>query len=232
MSARIFTFDPRPFAQGGAAAVKPADGRLGGAVGSLLRPVKPRDPTVSAAAPSAPLSPREVERFRKLMLPHLDAAYGFARFLCRDPAVAEDLAQDAYLRAYRAFPSYRGGDPKAWLFAIVRSSFLTWARSQRAWREIAEFDAGEAAEQAPSPDASPEEDLLRAADVTELRAAVDALPDPFRETLVLRELQEMSYREIAEITAAPIGTVMSRLARARSLLAQALRPTPQRGAPA
>ena len=228
MSARIFTFEPRPFAQGGAAAVKAPDRRFGGA--ALLRPNKPRAASVDAS--EAPLSPHDVERFRKLMLPHLDAAYGFARFLCRDPAVAEDLAQDAYLRAYRAFASYRGGDPKAWLFAIVRSSFLTWARSQRAWREIAEFDAGEAAEQAPSPEASPEEDLLRVADVTELRAAVDALPDPFRETLVLRELQEMSYREIAEITAAPIGTVMSRLARARSLLAQALRPTPQRGAPA
>ena len=127
MSARIFTFDPRPFVHGGAAIAQAPGGRGRGA--ALLRPVKPRDPTTAAAANPGPLSPREVERFKALMLPHLDAAYGFARFLSRDAAVAEDLAQDAYLKAYRAFPAYRGGDPKAWLFAIVRSSFLTWARS-------------------------------------------------------------------------------------------------------
>lgn len=216
MSARIFSFDPRI-----AAAVKAPAGRQAGA--ALPRPAGPRD---AAASAGAPLSPREVERFRHLLLPHLDAAYAFARFLCRDAAVAEDLAQDAYLRAYRAFRTYRGGEPKAWLFAIVRSSFLTWTRGQRAWREIGDYDAGEAAEQAPSEADGPEDELLRAADVAALRAAVDALPDPFRETLVLRELEEMSYREIAEITEAPIGTVMSRLARARSLLAQALRGDP------
>ena len=229
MSARIFTFDPRPMAQGMAAAVKAPDGRGRGAVGSLLRPVKPRDPTAAAASNPGPLSPREVERFKSLMLPHLDAAYGFARFLCRDAAVAEDLAQEAYLKAYRAFPAYRGGDAKAWLFAIVRSSFLDWTRGQRAWGAITAFEAEDALEQAASEADNPEEELLRAANVTELRQAVDALPDPFRETLVLRELQEMSYREIAEITAAPIGTVMSRLARARSLLVQALRPSRDEG---
>ena len=219
MSARIFAFDPRL-----AAAVKAPDGRGLGA--ALLRPVKPRD--LTATTNPGPLSPREVERFKSLMLPHLDAAYGFARFLCRDAAVAEDLAQDAYLKAYRAFPAYRGGDPKAWLFAIVRSSFLDWTRGQRAWGAIAAVEAPDAVEQAASEADNPEEELLRAANVSELRQAVDALPDPFRETLVLRELQEMSYREIAEITAAPIGTVMSRLARARSLLVQALRPTSAR----
>jgi len=216
MTARIFSFEPRI-----AAAAKASEGRRGGT--ALFRPARPRTPSASTAAP---LSPLEVERFRQLLLPHLDAAYGFARFLCRDAVVAEDLVQDAYLRAYRAFSGYRGGEPKAWLFAIVRSSFLTWARAQRAWREIADDDAGEAAEQAASEADGPEDDLMRAGDVTLLRAAVEALPDPFRETLVLRELEEMSYREIAEITAAPIGTVMSRLARARSLLVQALRGDP------
>ena len=225
MSARIFTFDPRAIARGGAANVKAPDIR--GRAASLLRPAKPR--TGAASAGDAPLSPGEVERFRSLMLPHLDAAYGFARFLARDPAVAEDLVQDAYLRAYRAFATYRGGEPKAWLFAILRSSFLTWARGQRAWREVAESDGGEAAELARSEAGTPEDELLRAADIVELRRAVEALPDPFRETLVLRELQEMSYREIAEITEAPIGTVMSRLARARSLLAEALRGGRQAG---
>jgi RNA polymerase sigma factor (sigma-70 family) len=222
MSARIFTFDPRRFAHGGAAIAQAPGGPGRGA--TLLRAVKPRDRGTAAASTPGPLSPREVERFKGLMLPHLDAAYGFARFLSRDAGVAEDLAQDAYLKAYRAFPTYRGGDPKAWLLAIVRSSFLDWARGQRAWGAISAFDTGDAVEQAASEADSPEEELLRAADVTGLRQAVDALPDPFRETLVLRELQEMSYRQIAEITAAPIGTVMSRLARARSLLVQALRP--------
>ena len=201
-----------------AATANAPGGRLGRAVGSLLGPLKPRDPTVA----NSPMGPREAERFREVLLPHLDAAYGFARFLSRDPAVADDLVQDAYLRAYRGFSGYRGGDAKAWLFAIVRSSFLSWVRGQRAWSEITVPEAVERVDQAPSDQATPEDVLVREADLAALRAAVEALPDPFRETLVLRELQEMSYRAIAEITGAPIGTVMSRLARARALLAAAL----------
>jgi RNA polymerase sigma-70 factor (ECF subfamily) len=220
MTARIL-----PFAPVLAASSQAPRGRLGRAVGSLLGPAKPRDPAVA----SGPMGPREVERFRTLVLPHLDAAYGFARYLCRDATVADDLVQDAYLRAYRGFAGYRGGDPKAWLLAIVRSSFLSWARSQRAWSEITTPAAVETVESAPSDAPDPEQSLLKAADAEGVRRAVEALPDPFRETLVLRELQEMSYREIAEITGAPIGTVMSRLARARSLLIAALK---GEGAPA
>lgn len=165
-------------------------------------------------APAGP--PDDPARFKRLMLPHLDAAYGFARHLCGDASLAEDLAQEAYLRAFRGFAGYRGGDPRAWLLAIVRSAFLDQTRRPR--REVSD----DGLEAAPDPGDSPEAALVRAADRQAVLAAVAALPDPFRETLVLRELQEMSYREIGEITGAPIGTVMSRLARARALLACAL----------
>lgn len=170
----------------------------------------------AGASAGAPLDPGEARRFRDLMLPHLDAAYGFARFLARDPTLAEDLAQDAYLTAYRAFGGYRGGDAKAWLFTIVRSTFLSHTRRGRAWTDLDEAD------EVPDPGDTPEGLLLRKTDDQSVRAAVDALPDPFREAIVLRELEEMSYRDIAEITGVPIGTVMSRLARARRLLAQSL----------
>jgi RNA polymerase sigma factor (sigma-70 family) len=204
-----------------AAVGAPPRGRLGRAAGLLLRP---RDPAVATGpGTTGPVGPGDAARFRQVMLPHLDSAYSFARFLCRDASVAEDLVQDAYLRAYRGFSGYRGGDAKAWLFAIVRSSFLTWLRSQRAWSEVTTPEAVDLAKlDARTPDDTPEEALVRAADAASLRGAIDALPDPFRETLVLRELEEMSYRDIAEITGAPVGTVMSRLARARRMLTQAL----------
>jgi RNA polymerase sigma factor (sigma-70 family) len=150
------------------------------------------------------------------MLPHLDAASGFARVLARDPTLAEDVTQEAYLTAYRAFGGYRGGDPKAWLFAVVRSTFISHTRKGRAWTDLDEAD------EVADPGDTPEGTLLRQSGDRSVRAAVDALPDPFREAIVLRELEEMSYRDIAEITGVPIGTVMSRLARARRLLAQSL----------
>ena len=153
----------------------------------------------------------------------MDAAYGFARYLSRDAIAAEDLVQEAYLRAYQSFAGYRGGDAKAWLLAIVRSCFLTWLRSRRAWSEVTTPEAVETAAQTlAEPADTPEDTLVRAAEVADVRAALEALPDPFREALVLRELQELSYRDVAELTGAPIGTVMSRLARGRRLLVQAL----------
>ena len=167
----------------------------------------------------------DVERFRRLLLPWQDDADAVALHLSRDPAAAEDLAQEAYLKAYRSFSAYRGGDAKAWLLAIVRSCFLDWARSRKAWSAMVDPQADAAdLEQAPAADASAEEMMVLQAGVSELRQAIDALPEPFKETLVLRELQEMNYRQIAEITGAPIGTVMSRLARARAMLIAALRP--------
>jgi RNA polymerase sigma-70 factor, ECF subfamily len=166
----------------------------------------------------AALSPADQARFRALVLPHLDAAYSFARFLCRDASLAEDLTQDAFLRAFRGFAGFRGGDPKAWLFAIVRSSHLTWARSRGAGLQT----VPDVADETPTEDDTPEEALVRQGEVATVRSAIASLPEPFRETLVLRELEELSYREIAEVTAAPIGTVMSRLARARQMLLAAL----------
>lgn len=167
------------------------------------------------------LTPADHERFRRLVLPHMDSAYNFARYLCRDPSQAEDLVQDAFLRAFRGFRGFRGGDPRAWLFAIVRSSHLTWVRSQGGQR-VQPVPAD--IEQAPTEDDTPEAALMRQGEVDMVRGAIAALPEPFRETLVLRELEELSYREIAEVTSAPIGTVMSRLARARQMLLAALPP--------
>jgi len=164
------------------------------------------------------LTAADQERFRRLVLPHMDAAYSFARYLSRDASLAEDLVQDAFLRAFKGFAGFRGGDPKAWLFAIVRSSHLTWARSRGATLQAVPDEF----EDTPAEGDTPEEALLRQGEVETVRGAIEALPEPFRETLVLRELEEMSYREIAEITQAPIGTVMSRLARARAMLLAAL----------
>ena len=192
--------------------------------GAWLRPRlafrRPAAPTHDAAA-----------AFGEAMLPHLDAAYGLARFLARDPTAAEDIVQDAYLRAWRAFPGYRGGAAKAWLLTIVRNCFLSGAGARRGG-EAPVIDEGalsarqaEALARVADPDQdSPEAALLRAGEAARVRAAIEALQEPFRETLVLRELDELSYREISAITGAPIGTVMSRLARARQMLAASLLP--------
>jgi len=169
-----------------------------------------------AQAGDARPSPAEAQRFRALVLPHLDAAYGLARYLTRDGAQAEDIVQEAFLKGYRGFAAFRGGDPRAWLLAIVRNEFLSAAR-----RRTPSADP-EAAEATPAADDSPETALVRSGEVATVRRAIEVLPQPFRETLVLRELEEMSYRQIAEVTAAPIGTVMSRLARAREMLRAAL----------
>jgi RNA polymerase sigma-70 factor (ECF subfamily) len=207
MSGRILAFGPLLAAPAGPT----GRGRIFSVVGGTGK-VRAARPIPSPPAPDA-------EGFRRIVLPHLDAAHAFARYLCRDAVVAEDLVQDACLRAYRGFHNYRGGDAKAWLFAIVRSSFLEWLRGQRRWDA---FNADEPDEDIPDDSASAEAILMREADDAAVRQAVEALPDPFREALVLRELQDMSYREIAEITEVPIGTVMSRLARARRLLGVAL----------
>lgn len=183
---------------------------------AVLLPFRARRPA-PALTGDAPLDPGEVERFRRLILPHLDAAYSFARFLCRDASLAEDLTQDAFLKAYRGFRGFRGGEPRAWLFAIVRTSHLSHARRRR--EPVA---TPEAIEALPSEADTPEATLIRAGEAATLRGAIEALPEPFRETLVLREMEELSYRQIAEITQAPIGTVMSRLARARAMLLAAL----------
>jgi RNA polymerase sigma factor (sigma-70 family) len=184
-----------------------------------------------AGAPSRDNEAERARQFRELVLPHLDGAYNFARYLTRDPVTAEDIVQEAFLRAFRAFPTYRGGAPKAWLFAIVRNCFLTWAgaRSSSDRVMVDEGALSEAQSLALSNVADPDQDtpevaLIRRRDAQAVRAVIENLPEPFRETLVLREMEELSYKEIAALTLSPIGTVMSRLARARQMLCEMLAP--------
>jgi RNA polymerase sigma factor (sigma-70 family) len=160
-------------------------------------------------------------RFEETTSPHLDAAYNLARWLTRDQHDAEDVVQEAYLRAFRFFDSFRGGDGKAWLLAIVRNTGYTWLQQNR--REatgVAEDAASKEVEETAfaESEASPESLLLRLSDRDLITAALERLPTEYREVLVLRELEEMSYKEIAHIAELPIGTVMSRLSRARRLL--------------
>lgn len=179
------------------------------------------------------LNTADQRRFNELMLPHLDAAYNFARHLLRDPAAAEDVVQEAYLRAYRGFSGYRGGEPKAWLLSIVRNCAYSWSQAERGRAasyslDFGGEDGGAGPDQICDPgQETPEATMVRQGEVEAVRAAIAALPEPFRETLVLRELEELPYKEISAVTAAPIGTVMSRLARARALLVKAL--TPEEG---
>ena len=163
-------------------------------------------------------------RFEAQALPHLDAAYSLARWLSRSPVDADDIVQDAMLRAFRAFDGFRGGDAKAWLLTIVRNCWLSAGSASRR-RGHTELDDG-LADAGPDP----EESAIRAGHQRRLDAMIARLPDDFREVLILREIEDMSYREIAEITGAPIGTVMSRLARARALLREFAQESAKEGA--
>ena len=151
-------------------------------------------------------------RFEAQALPHLDAAYSLARWLSRSPADADDIVQDAMLRAFRGFDGFRGGDARAWLLTIVRNCWRS-AGSATTRRGHTELDDA-IADAAPDP----EEAAAQTGEQRRLNVMIGRLPDDFREVLILRELEDMSYKEIAEITGAPIGTVMSRLARARTML--------------
>ena len=172
----------------------------------------------------------QVQRFHELVLPHLDGAYNLARYLMRDPVMSEDAVQEAMLRAFRAFGQFRGGSPRAWLFAIVRNCCRT-AQAGRAGSvalvihesALSEDTAASIMEQ-PDPGPTPEEEVMRRSDIDRVRAAIEVVPEPFREAVVLRDLEDLSYAEIAEVTGVPIGTVMSRLARGRSILAKELLP--------
>ena len=149
-------------------------------------------------------------------MPHMDAAYNLARWLSRSPADADDIVQDAMLRAFRAFEQFRGENIRPWLLAIVRNCWRNRAvDTHRRGRTPLPAEDDRALEFA-GPD--PETEALRASDGRRLGAMIAGLPEVFRTALILREMEDMSYREIAEATGAPIGTVMSRLARARALL--------------
>lgn len=158
-------------------------------------------------------------RFEELVLPHLDAAYNLARWLVRNGSDAEDLVQDAYLRAWKGFAGFRGADARAWLLTIVRNTCFTWLRDTRRLEPV-EFDEEIHSERVPS--VGPVELLARQDARESLEKALQELPAEFREVIVLRELEQLSYKEIGEIAGVPIGTVMSRLARARARLQAAL----------
>jgi RNA polymerase sigma-70 factor (ECF subfamily) len=159
--------------------------------------------------------------FEQVVLPHLDAAYNLARWLVRNPHDAEDIVQEAYLRAFKFFGGYQGGDARAWVLKIVRNTSYSFFEKNRPAELAEEFDEKvHTASTAEEPGA--EAALLKSADSRMLREALDELPVNFREVLVLRELEGMSYKEIAEVTSVPIGTVMSGLARARTQLRERL----------
>jgi RNA polymerase sigma factor (sigma-70 family) len=168
-------------------------------------------------------SPDEtMRRFQQTIIPHLDAAYNFARFLSRDADAAQDIVQEAYLRAYRGFGGFRDGDARAWTFTIVRNCYHAWLQEGRRKTRYEQPMSNErdSDEGSPSLDPASEEDtpeaaFIRKSETQRVRAVINQLPDAMREVLVLRELEDLSYKEIAEIIDTPIGTVMSRLARAR-----------------
>ena len=156
-------------------------------------------------------------RFEAQVLPHLDAAYRFARWLNSAPGHADDVVQEAMLRAFRGFDAFRGDDPRAWLFAIVRNCHSTaLSRQRRRAAEPLPEDSDEAAFE--TPQAGPEVEALRRDDRRTIGRLMAALPEEYREVLVLREIEELNYRDIATVASIPIGTVMSRLARARAAL--------------
>jgi RNA polymerase sigma-70 factor, ECF subfamily len=165
----------------------------------------------------------DLHRFEALVLPHLDAAYNLARWLTRDPDDARDAVQEATLRAFRFFTSYKGGDARPWFLTIVRNAVSSWRERDRRTDAIPfsalDREGGEPfVEALASPVEDPEAMLRRLEDKAVIDGLLERLPPEFREVLVLRELEGLSYKEIAEVARIPIGTVMSRLARARQLL--------------
>jgi RNA polymerase sigma-70 factor (ECF subfamily) len=153
--------------------------------------------------------------FDQAVLPHLDAAYNLARWLTRNDQDAEDVTQEACLRAFKYWKGFSGRDSRSWLLAIVRNTFYSWLR-QRSDQPVLTDDGEMDSTADSSPD--PESSLIRTIDRNTLRAALEELAVEFREAIVLREMEGLSYKEIADIAGVPIGTVMSRLARARKRL--------------
>jgi RNA polymerase sigma-70 factor (ECF subfamily) len=168
----------------------------------------------------------KARRFRDAALPYIDDVFALARYLMRNAEDAEDMVQECYLRAFQHFESYRGPAMKPWLLAILRNACYS-EFTRRGKREVSlddPWDDDRAAEQMPiwqESSTSPDVSLIRAHDDETIRRLIATLPQPFREVIVLREVNDLSYQEIAEVAGVPIGTVMSRLARARSMLRSA-----------
>jgi RNA polymerase sigma factor (sigma-70 family) len=161
--------------------------------------------------------------FDETVLPHLDAAFNYARWLTKNDAEAEDVVQDACVRAMRYFPTLRDNDARPWLFAIVRNAWYSRLSRSAALMEATPLD--DARDERPDEALGPEALLLQQHAVARVRDALEQLPAHFREVVVLRELEGLSYKEIAAVVQVPIGTVMSRLARARDRLLHLLKPS-------
>src|SRR5436309_2337865 len=174
---------------------------------------------VSGVKRAAEKEPKPVS-FEEALLPHLDAAYNLARWLTRNDHDAQDLVQESYLRALKSFDGFHGSDGRPWLLTIVRNTCYTWLKRNRS-PELAEFDEAIYLRETDAPD--PETSLIRSAETRVVREALERLPVKFREVMVMRELEGLSYKEIAAAAEIPVGTVMSRLARARKRLQAALR---------
>ncbi len=170
--------------------------------------------------------PELLRGFERTVLPHLDAAYNLARWLTRSHDDAEDVVQEACLRAFRYYRGFHGESARTWLLTIVRHTCFTWLGNNRDRREVPLFDDDQYEDReeggvAGSGGDDPETIAIQSADRALLSRLIGELPLPFREVLVLRELEDLSYKDIAEVVAVPIGTVMSRLSRARRLLQRA-----------
>jgi RNA polymerase sigma-70 factor (ECF subfamily) len=167
-------------------------------------------------------------RFEQTVLPHLDAAYNLARWLTRNEHDAEDVVQEAFMRAMRYFDRLKGNEARPWLLAIVRNTCWSWLEKNRPAEVVALDDAGtvsadaESLGQVSGMDANPEVILLRSANRKLVNQALEELPVAFREVIVMREIEDLSYKEIASIAGIPAGTVMSRLSRGREMLRRAI----------
>jgi RNA polymerase sigma-70 factor (ECF subfamily) len=162
----------------------------------------------------------QLARFEQIILPHLDAAYNLARWLTRNEHDAQDMVQEAYLRAFKFFDGFHGVDARAWLLTIVRNTCYTWLQQNRRGQAMASFDEEihTTDEDAMSPSAL----ALKGGDLAVLKESLEQLPAEFREIIVLRDLEELSYKQISDVMTVPLGTVMSRLARARARLKRIL----------
>jgi RNA polymerase sigma-70 factor, ECF subfamily len=192
-----------------------------------VKPDGPQLRLVSSGPHGDGLGLDDKARFSSVVTPHLDAAYSLAQWLTRNRADAEDVVQEACLRAFRAISGFAGGNAKAWVLTIIRHTAYSWLGNNRQEALVAvdDLEAVELAQADPGdPNAeTPETTVIALSDTEQLRTAIAALPAPYRDTLVLRDIEGLDYREIAKVTEAPIGTVMSRLARARHRLITAIK---------